>query len=384
MKVALVDAGTIKNEALSVGCVGLKTPQLENLGIQYIASIAKSAECDVRLYLNQGNYSELLKEILSYNPDLLAISSMTYQFPDALQLANDVKKTNKEIITVFGGPHSSGDPSIVKENVVDYVIIGEGEETFRVLLDRLCNDEDTSDVKGIAYTSNKEVVINPVRERIKNLDALPLPVRDKEFIANQKAYALEVIPSSDLRMALVIYSRGCPYNCYFCASPFMWNRKIIYRSPDNTVDEIESLVNHYNSNFIGFADLNFSTNKSKVKELCDEIQRRELDVTWWCESTIDIDEELLRTMKEAGFGKVSYGVESFDEDFLKSMNKREDPLKAKEVIALTGDIGILTHTFLMIDPRTATKETFQTYLSELKEITPDSVRISFLTPFPGT
>lgn len=384
MKVAVVDAGAIKTEALLRGNAGLQTPQLENLGIQYIAAIAKNEGYDLCLYLNQGNYGELLKDVLSYNPDLLAISSMTYQFPDALQLANDVKKANKKITTVFGGPHPSGVPSIVKEKVIDYVIMGEGEETFRELLSRLYNDENTSDVKGIAYTSNKEVVINPVRERIKNLDDLPLPVRDREFIANQKGYSLDVIPHSNLRVAVVIYSRGCPYNCYFCPSPSMWGRKIIYRSPDNTIDEVESLVNSYNSNFIVFADLNFSANKSKVKELCEEIQRRELNVAWSCLSTIDVDEDLLRTMKEAGFGKVLYGVESFDAEFLKSMNKRKDPLKAKEIIALTGDIGILTQTFLLIDPRTATEATFQTLLSELRETTPDVILISFLTPFPGT
>lgn len=391
MKIAFIDAGILNQIYLEQnGGVGLRLPRLESLGIQYLAAVSKENGHEVKLYQHSFDNSLLFNNILGYEPDIIAVSSMTCNFPYALDFAEKIKSNNPNIQTVFGGSHSSDDPHIVNNDCVDIAVLGEGELTFGELLHVLENrnygNSELNDVKGISfYDSDKESVkINPPRNRITDLDMLPWPVRDQELINECKGYGLTVVPPSKQKVVSFVYSRGCPRSCDFCDSKNIWGSKFIYRSAKNTAEEIQSVVQEYNPNFMFFADLDFTLDKRKVKELCKEIQNREINIPWNCLSSINVDEKTLESMKEAGCAKISYGIEFFEKELLDSVHKRQEPDKAKETIGLTHDAGIFTNAFMMIDPRTADEQTFQSYLLQLKESLPEEVRMTFLTPFPNT
>ncbi len=384
-KIALIEL----NEGLWKPGTFLRHSSVEPLAIEYIGAIAKAQGLEVKIIQQQHKSDQkVLQEIIEFSPQLVGFSVMTYNYPAALSLAKKIKQHNLEILAIFGGYHPSFCPEIVKEDAIDFVIIGEGEETFRELLKNLNHTEQNlKEIDGIAFYDG-ELHINEPRERIKDLDSLPNPLRDTNILKECRISGLNYPPLSKQRcVAQILYSRGCPHNCTFCCSPFLYGTKVYFRNHKRVVDEMQEIKKSFGTNYFYFADLSFNLNKRKVIDLCNEIRNRKLDTSWFCMCRVDnICEELLQHMKEAGCSRIGFGIDALYENTLKKVKPRQKITmeQAHHVLELTNAMGIIVRTFIIIGYPWETKEDLENAKEILKTLAIDEIRIGLLTPLPGS
>jgi anaerobic magnesium-protoporphyrin IX monomethyl ester cyclase len=377
------------NEGLWKPGTFLRHSSIEPLAIEYIGAIAKAEGYDVKIIQQQyKSDDEILQEIIDFSPQLVGFSVMTYNYFASLSLAKKIKQYNPGILTVFGGYHPSFFPEIVKENAIDFVIIGEGEETFKELLRVLNNPEQGYEtIRGIAYFDGK-LHINQPRERIKDLDSLPNPLRDFNILKECRISGLNYPPlSKQNSVAQILYSRGCPHNCIFCCSPFLYGKRVYFRSPEKVVDEMQEINEKYGTNYFYFADLSFNLNRKKVIALCQEIKKRKLDVNWFCMCRVNnIDEELLKNMKYAGCSRIGFGIDALLETTLAKVKPGQSITmrKSYKALELANAMGIIVRTFIIIGYPWETKEDLENAKEILKTLPIDELRIGLLTPLPGS
>ncbi|UCE08642.1 MAG: cobalamin-dependent protein, partial [bacterium] len=272
--------------------------------------------------LGQDNHPiwlEVRNELNNFKPDIVGITVWTTFAASSFKIASICKEYNRNIPVIFGGPHST----IKYDEVMkicpdaDILVRGEGEQTFFELVEKLqaagkLEAEQLSSIKGITYRRNDKLIHNPDREFIQNLDVIPFPARD--LLLNSGAYNSE-------DMGLLMTSRGCPYNCSYCATG-IWKRKIRYRSTDNVIAEIKSAIDTYGIRQFTIKDDTFTVNRKRVLEFCDKLIKENLGINWDCNTRVDVvDEELLKKMKAAGCNGIKVGIETGNERVLKLINK---------------------------------------------------------------
>jgi len=331
---------------------------------------------------NHNVWKEMRKTIHDFNPDLIGITVWTTFVASAFKIASICKSENK--LVVMGGPHITLKSKEVMEICpdVDFLVIGEGEETFSRLVKSIENmgisgekEEHFKNLDGISYRLNGKIIHNPLREFIKNLDSLPFPAR--ELLINKNLYDSE-------DMGLIMTSRGCPYNCAFCATS-IWKREVRYRSIDNVIEEIKLVIDNYGTRQFTFKDDSFTVNRKRVLEFCHKLIKENIRIYWECNTRVDhVDEELLMKMKEAGCNGIKVGIETGSERVLKLMNKRITLSQCREAAKLFKKVGIFwTGYFMMCIPSETKDEIYQT-MNFMKELKPDFASFSVYEPYPGT
>ena len=191
----------------------------------------------------------------------------------------------------------------------------------------------------------------------------------------------------DFPVAPVLSSRGCPYNCDYCAVNSIWKRKYRTRSIENIVDEIELLIKRYGVKEIHFEDDNLTLNRQRVIELCDEIKRRNLKFSWACPNGIRIDtldEKLLKRMKESGCYSISFGIESGSQKVLDDVHKRLDLKIVPGVVRTARKVGIETKGFFIVGFPTDTEETIRQTVEFAKSLPLDVAAFFVCMPLPGS
>ncbi|MDR0603747.1 MAG: B12-binding domain-containing radical SAM protein [Bacteroidales bacterium] len=371
-----------------------RTSEQEPLALEYLQATLEQIDVISTLYYGRIDEDKLLHELLSNPVVAVCFSIYSYQYPYCLKLAEKIKilfeNKNKVAPTIiFGGYHPSAMPEkVIAEKQVDIVIKGEGEIILRDVIDTIIKKENLAGVNGIWYKDINGIVQKTKEaERIKEIDTIPFPKRHSEFMSSSRQFQITYpAPSQQKGVAQVLYSRGCPYSCIFCSSESMWGKKVFWRNPEKVLDEIEFLHNEYNTNLVFFPDLTFNLNKKKVYEICNEFIKRNLPIHWWGLFRLDnLDNEMLFMLKEAKCVKLSIGFESDDasSDKLKgnfSISKDD----YAEVLYTANAIGLIIKALLIIGFPDDTEEKIRNYNNFLRSIPVDEIRVSFITPFPGT
>jgi radical SAM superfamily enzyme YgiQ (UPF0313 family) len=283
-------------------------------GLAIIGTMTKQAGYEVQSlvsHLNENN-SEYSLRFLDYisnkGINIVALSATSMYYPETKHLIKLAK--SKGCITVLGGYIVSAQPELITANIgADFCVYGEGEYTFLELIDALENGKDLKKIDGLLYLENEIVVKNHPRKPIKKLDMLP-------FI-DLSLFDFSVFSS----ILMILGSYSCPYNCTFC-----------YRSPDipyreKNLDrlflEIDYYLQHYR-NFvkeIHFMDDLFMVNKTRVLEFCKRIKAYKLPFFIQGSRVDFVDEEIISVLKDAGCYAIFFGIESANDNILKSMNK---------------------------------------------------------------
>lgn len=352
------------------------------LGIAYIASVLIRSGHKLKIIdapAMSYDYPAVKREIEGFSPDLVGITSMTPTIKGAVKTA-EIAKSIAPVPVVIGGPHASIMPDeTAKLKDVDIVVRGEGEEVMRTLLGAMESEEDIKTVRGISFKKNGRVVHTPNMPLIEDLDVLPFPARDLLAGGNYRQHVGH--PTS---FATMITSRGCPHNCIYCTKA-IFGRQYRFRSAANVIEEIQQVISEYKVKEIVFYDDAFTANRRRTIELCDEIVKNNIDVTWKCESRVDtVDREVLQKMKKAGCDIIAYGVESGSDELLNTIGKRTTTEKIREAFKTTKEVGIQTLAYIMIGIPGETKETIQKTLDFTIELDPDYVQFSIATPYPQT
>ena len=381
------------------------------LGLAYLAAILRKeghevliydADCNVNpskmdfarledsypLYLdsvkddNHPIWQEMRERLRDFNPDMVGISVWTTFAASAFKLASICKQYDKSLPVVMGGPHIS----IKYEEVlkicpdVDFLVRGEGEETLLELakaIDKRWKEKNAhfNDIKGISYIRNGETAHNPPREFVKDLDSVLSPARD--LLLNKDSYNSE-------DMGLLMTSRGCPYNCSYCATS-IWERKTRYRSIDNVIEEIKLIMDKYGTRQFTFKDDSFTVNKKRVLGLCDRLIKENIKINWDCNTRVNlIDEEILKKMKQAGCNSIKVGIETGSEKILRLMNKKITFDQCRKAAKLFRKVGIHWTGYFMMGLPSETKEDIYLTLKFMMELKPDYASFSVYEPFPGT
>jgi anaerobic magnesium-protoporphyrin IX monomethyl ester cyclase len=350
------------------------------VGLGYINACLRKKGFQSRIANLSGSGWKKAETLLNREKaDILGVSQFTHNRIESLILARLAKKLNPACFVVFGGPHASHRAREIldQERAVDVVILGEGEETFLELAGSLAAKGDPIDrVRGIAFRGGNGVVLTPPRDRIADLDLLPIPA----------AYYDDAI-GVDLKRQLefIITSRGCPASCRFCASPRFWGKSLRFRSPRSIVDEIRFIRDRFGLLYFSIRDDTFTADRERVLEFCRLLLREKLFILWNCQSRVNaVDEEMLCWMKRAGCECIQFGVESGSENVLALLGKRITPEQVKIAASATRKAGINLSVYLITGVIGETEEDLEATLRLIGEIKASDGQVSPLAYYPGT
>ncbi len=388
MDVLLVNPSMIEGYQKIKNLSGVTPP----IGLAYIASTLEKNGIGVKIIdvnaLRLGE-DELRNILESADFDIIGTSAFISTQNAALSVLRLAKEV-KSCKTVIGGPHPTALPGeMLKRGFVDFVVRGEGEETFLELVDSIRNDRPLGNVMGVSYRKNGKVHSNPDRPLIKNLDEMPFPAyhllpMDKYRLSTH--HAIGHGRRINLRPFFIMFtSRGCPYRCTFCASHLTWKRRVRFRSPENVIEEIDFLVKNYNIRNIDFYDDTFTLDKRRTHRILDMIIERGYGIDFSCLSRVDaIDDAILSKMRRSGFFNIRYGIESGSPRMLRMMRKDIDLEKARRAIRLTQKNGMSANVFFIFGHPGETRETAMQTVDFALDAGPDFALFYNALPLPGT
>jgi radical SAM superfamily enzyme YgiQ (UPF0313 family) len=345
-----------------------------------LASFLKSEtthQCDILdAQLDHLEYDELEAKIREYKPDVVGITCFTVQLVDVMESIRAARRAEVQYL-VLGGPHINDFPkeALALEGV-DAVVKGEGQQP---LLELLQVWEKGGDAKGI------EGVIAHVEDPIPTEDVYfsnsldEYPIVDRKIGDYERYY--DVMGQGGIFTTMVT-SRGCPYRCTFCNTPRHRYRTM---SPERICDEIEECI-AMGIYEIYFVDDTFNITNQRVIDLCDEIIRRGLKVSWTVRFRVKgVDRQLVTRMKEAGCTRVQLGVEQGTEEGLLRLKKDVNLLEIESAFRICREVGIHTVAYFMLGtPVERSKQDVLDTIEYSIQLQPDFVMYNIMTPFPGT
>ena len=326
----------------------------------------------------------LVEKISKEKPDLIGLSVLSFNYPEALQIARFIKE-NFNIKIIFGGVHVTLSPKEVIENeAVDIICNGEGEVPLKEILDK---NLDCKNIKGIWYKQDGKILKNKNRKLIENLDNLPFPDFDdfdleRYFVLNHNHLPL-------------MGSRGCPYSCTYCSNHAL--RKILdgkyvrFRSVDNIIKEIELRVKQFHDKgfkYLYLFDDTFILHKEFVFEFCDKYKKKGFHkkIKWTANVRANlVTDEIIKTMKDAGCYEVRMGVESGNDYILNTVYKRnmtKDQLN--NAFKIIKKNGLQMRLDFILGAPFETIDMMEESFEFAKQSGADRVFFAKLYPFPGT
>jgi anaerobic magnesium-protoporphyrin IX monomethyl ester cyclase len=329
---------------------------------------------------NNPVYDELRQTLRSIRPDVVGITALTASYPSALRCAAIAKdELGSDVRVVMGGPHVNALPGqVIKDSpAVDVAVTGEGELTLVDILDQVASGKSLGEVPG-AVTRQ---YLGPPRPFVPDLDELGWPAKGVAFD-----------PHGLLKrdhFGLVMFARGCPYYCEFCASPELWTRKVRWRSADDMASEMASTHQQYDTRYFSFEDDTFSLNKARTIELCQAIIYTGLpDIPgfrWTCNTRPDtVDPERLDWMKRAGCAAVAVGIESGNPRMLKKMQKAFTVEEVRQAVKWIKEAGMVSSGQFLVGMPTETEAEMMDTVTLADELECESVMLSVATPLPAT
>lgn len=367
------------------------------IGKGYLASVLRANGFAVKIIDNAlRDYSdeELVKVLKEYHPDIVATGGMTLQFEDTKRIANLTRQLyQSKLLLIGGGVHLTLKPEDGLD-YFDFIVVGEGEDTLLELCKTYAEEsskkgEIFKNIPGLYFrTETGEVVRTKQRDFIYDLDSLPLPAYDLLPVKDYHDFLI-----TGERAISILTGRGCPYNCQFCASPRLFQRKVRNFSLEYIFTLLDYLIENYGFSNFRIMDDVFTLSKKRVLKFCEQIKRRGLRLNMTCLTHVNTsDLGMFIEMKKAGFSIVAFGIESGNNWILKLINKgisREDAISA---IKDAQKAGLIVECLFMIGNIGETKETIEDSIRFAKDFNPPYRGLrrigfnhfQFATPFPGS
>jgi magnesium-protoporphyrin IX monomethyl ester (oxidative) cyclase len=306
-------------------------------------------------------------------------------FPNAhivKKICQKLKRENSYVKKIIiGGPASTLSPDyFLKDNFIDFAVLGEGEETTTELLNALENKQPTENIKGIAYKRDNKII--KTKER-KPLDINKIPFTDIDNIPEEiKQLANEIT---------LITSRGCKYNCPYCSTPTIWgkgNNNLRTQTAKRIIAEIDNYVNKgFKFETIHFVDDNFISNWKRVIEFIALFNKKyHKTKNWRCVARINdiYQEEKIKYLAENNCTEISIGVETASEKILKTIGRPVNMEKVTNFSYYCRKYGIKSKAFFMLGFPDETEEDILKTINYIKEKHFDEVGVNILSAYPNT
>lgn len=334
-------------------------------------------------------FEEIARQVLEFNSNVVAISCIFFnQLESALKTAEEIWKANPDIKVIIGGiaPKPYYEEVIIKP-YVDFIIKAEGETAFVHLLNKLYQKEgDFHQVDGLIYKENGQIKSNPKEYYIEILDELPLPAYHLFDIEKYFEIGVPFGCKKKNRFMNFITSRGCPFDCIFCAARDIWSRKVRMHSAEYVLRGIDFLIKKYNIEEIHFSDENLTYDYDRASAIFNGL--KEMDITWGANNGImisSLDDKLIRLMRESGCFSLSLAIESGSQRVLSEIIKK--PMLLKKLFSVVRECKkckILCRGFFVIGmPGETKKDIWDTFLlSRYLNLEQNEIQIAL--PYPGT
>jgi len=279
-------------------------------GTMYLSAALKKAGHSCEVFIGRDN--EIIKKMVTFNPDIVAFSIFAGQVRWAINLAKKIKDNfGFKKFVIMGGAYPTYFPNVIKNEYVDAICIGEGEEAIVELANAFQKGEDFKGIRNFWFKTKNEIIKNPLRPLIQDLDSIPFADRDIYYKYN---YFMEY-PNKHF-----IVARGCPYGCSFCFNNTLKEmysniskKYVRCRSPENVIKEIKEVKARYPLPSLRFLDGTFILNKQMSLEFLT-LYKKEVHIPFFCNIRANaVDEQIISALKEANCYRVSFGIESGNE-----------------------------------------------------------------------
>jgi len=357
------------------------------LGILYISAFLEENGVPHEVFdTTFSSKKDFENHLLKIIPDCIGIYVNLMTKLNVLEIIKFVK-SQKELIhtkVILGGPDIRYNYEHFLNHGADYLVIGEGEESFYELIKTLDTNKRQSlmDIPGIGF---KDIDGNPKltgdRILVKNIDELPLPNRKKIDIAAYQSVWKKHHGSDAISVSTM---RGCPYTCRWC-SRAVYGLSYRRRSPVKVIDELENIQTDYHPDTLWFVDDVFTISHKWMNEFTNELKRRNLKINYECITRSDrMNEEVISMLKDSGCFRVWIGAESGSQKIIDAMDRRVDVEQVREIIKLARKHGIETGTFIMLGYPGETEKDIEETIKHLKASNPDYFTITIAYPIKGT
>ena len=350
-----------------------------------IASLLQENKVAFRLIdataLNLNN-EEICNHLIEseFHPNIIVYCTTTATIlADTKSLSTVKSRFNAKLIAF--GAHISGIPkeTLEKLPIIDVGIIGEPEY---VILDILKpeNSLNLNNVKSIVWRKGGNIYLTNKREVIGDLDRLPKPVW--ELLPLEKY----VLPFINEKYLMVETSRGCPFGCEFCVTPLNHGLKFREKQPPTVVNEIAELKERFKVKYFNLFGDTVTFNKKFVAKFCDELIKRNLKIRWFANTRADTlyDIDLVKKMKDSGCWMLSIGIESFNKETRRNMQKKLETDKIKRAVGLLKEVGILSFGFFIYGyPGETERDLYETTKFAIS-LPLDYANFYPAVPYPGT
>ena len=338
------------------------------------------------------NWKEIILNELKNNPVVFGVSALTgEQILNGLE-ASKLVKENSNVSVVWGGVHASLVPKQTLENqYIDFVVIGEGEETFLELVNALKQKTLIENIKGVGYKKENKIFINQIRDFVdlNQLPEIPYHLIDIENYISSRSFA-----TGNLGRSMSLYtSRGCPHRCGFCYNKKFNRGKWRGESAEIVVGTIEKIINNYKIKSFNISDDEFFVDLNRAQKICELIIEKNINVeiftTCRINYVMNMNDEYLKLIYRAGFKTLAFGVESGSEKILDLIHKDITKEQVLETIKRLKKNGINSKYYFMAGfPTETIEDLYKTtdLIYKMKEINPQ-IRIPawrVFTPYPGT
>ncbi|HEX8805132.1 MAG TPA: radical SAM protein [Acidimicrobiales bacterium] len=323
---------------------------------------------------------------------LVGITALfTHEWPAIVQLIEAIKRRRPDLPVVCGGEHVTSMPEFCLLTCeVDYLVLGEGEETVVELVDALDRGTPPAELLGVAYRQGDEVVVNARRARTLAVDDIPRPawhlIDLDTYHANRWMGGLY----SSTKSVPILATRGCPYQCTYCSAPNMWTPRWIPRDPKLVVDEIEHYMTTMGARNFPFQDLTAIIKREWIVDFCNELLARGLDITWQMPTgtrSEAIDDEVALLLKKTNMISMAYAPESGSEttrQLIKKKMKTDRMLESMRA-AVSADLNVMV--FMVIGFPHDTEEHIREnlpFFEQIADVGINDAAVGFYMALPGT
>ena len=365
------------------------------LGILYMSSYLEKHGIKNEVFDSTFSSLDRLKEQLVLStPDVVAIYTNLMTKLNVLKIIKFIKTEPvlKNTQIILGGPEVRNHIENFLNYGADFIIIGEGEETTLELINFLdnssnlllgvnSNNETLKSIKGIAYLEKGKVIKTHERPLIKDINALPLPSREK---IDFQPYLNGWKKHHGYSMMSVSTMRGCPYTCKWC-SRAVYGGTYRRRSAQLVAQEMKHIKQVYNPDMIWFVDDVFTIHHKWLSDFATEVKKQDAMIPYEIISRADrLNEVVIKTLKDSGCFRVWVGAESSSQKIIDAMDRRVDVMQTRQMIQLAKQHGIEAGTFIMLGYPGETKQDIKETIEHLVQANPSQYTITIAYPIKGT
>jgi len=343
------------------------------LGLLYVASsLEMNKEYNVG-YMDLGAYTEKRATQKIPEADIYGFTGTILDNSVIHRISKKLKQTYPKCKIMMGGSVSllTEEREAIDLNVIDAVIKNEGERVVHEV------------VKDLLENKSKGVYVG---ERIEDLDNLPYPAR---HLVDENRHGVSIFYGDREHKhggsTNIMATRGCYFDCAFCGSKSLWDKHVTMRDPKKIVEEIRYCRDKWGIHQFRFSDDNITLNAKFIRELCEEIKK--LEVVWRVSiRTTPNSVEMFKMMYEAGCREASFGIESFDPNVLKVLNKRSSPETNKRALMNAKEAGLTVRSLFMISTPGESVKTVDLNIEGFEEVAGcvDAAPLKTFVPIPGT